>query len=128
MLALGSLALVLAYFLLPRMIADDPALLSLSRGAWVYFAPPAWFAGAVEMLTGQVGRQGIVLTLIAGVGSAAVVAAAMNTISMDYSKRISELASSSVTAEEEGVGESAKRRPFFRLGLSTLGSGEERAG
>jgi ABC-2 type transport system permease protein len=124
----ATLVLVLAYFLLPRMISEDPALLSLSRGAWVYFAPPAWFAGAVEVLTGQVGRQGVLLTLIAAAGSVAVVAAAMNTISMDYSKRISDLASSSVTAEEEGPGRRARRRPFYRLGLSTLGTGEERAG
>jgi hypothetical protein len=122
----ATLVLVLAYFLLPRMIEDDPMLLSFNRGAWVYVAPPAWFAGAVEFLSGIGSRQDVALALLA-VGSAAVViAAAMNTISLDYSRKISELTTSSVEEKERGAGR--RRRPFFRIGLASLSSGTERAG
>jgi hypothetical protein len=123
----ATLVLVLAYFLLPRMIEDDPTLLSFHRGAWVYTAPPAWFAGAVELLAGVGSPQGVRLALLA-VGSAAVViAAAMNTISLDYSRKISELTTSSVEATEQTDGR-RRRRPFFRIGLASLSSGTERAG
>ena len=122
-----TLVLVLAYFLLPKMIEDDPMVLSLNRGAWVYAAPPAWFAGSVELLTGTGGGQSVHLLLMAAVGSALVVAAAMNTISLDYSRKLSELTTSSVEAEERSDGR-ARRRPFFRLGLASLGTGTERAG
>ncbi len=122
-----TLVLVLAYFLLPRMIEDDPMLLSLHRGAWVYAAPPAWFAGSVELLAGTGSRQDVYLILMAAAGSALVIAAAMNTISLDYSRKISELMTSSVEAEERIDGR-VRRRPFFRLGLSSLGTGTERAG
>ncbi len=122
-----TLVLVLAYFLLPRMIEDDPMLLSLNRGAWVYAAPPAWFAGSVELLAGTGSRQDVYLILMAAAGSALVIAAAMNTISLDYSRKISELMTSSIEAEEHTDGR-VKRRPFFRLGLASLGTGTERAG
>jgi hypothetical protein len=56
-----------------------------------------------------------------------VIAAAMNTISLDYSRKISELMTSSVEAEEHTDGR-VRRRPFFRLGLASLGTGTERAG
>ena len=67
----ATLVLVLAYFLLPRMIEDDPTLLSFQRGAWVYAAPPAWFAGAVELLTGAHSSQGVHLALLAAVSAVA---------------------------------------------------------
>ncbi|MFH1690917.1 MAG: hypothetical protein ABIE42_11910 [Candidatus Eisenbacteria bacterium] len=123
----ATLVLVLAYFLLPRMIEDDPALLSFHRGAWVYAAPPAWFAGAVELLAGAGSRQDVHLALLAVASAAVVIAAAMNTISLDYSRKISELTTSPVEAEERTDGR-ARRRPFFRIGLASLGSGTERAG
>lgn len=123
----ASLVLVLAYFMLPRIIEDDPSLLSVSRGAWVYFAPPAWFAGTVELLTGAGGRQDAVVALLALAASAAVAVGAMHTISLDYSRRVSELTSSPQVAPATGSGR-ARRRPFFRMGLTTLGSGGERAG
>ena len=122
-----TLVLVLAYFLLPRMIEDDPMLLSLNRGAWVYAAPPAWFAGSVELLRGTGGSQSVHLLLMAAAGSALVIAAAMNTISLDYSRKISELTTSSIEAEERTDGR-VRRRPFFRLGLASLGTDTERAG
>jgi hypothetical protein len=125
----ATLILVLAYFLLPRMIEDDAALLTLSRGWWVYTAPPAWFAGAVELFSGVGSRQDVALALLAAASSAAVIAAAMNTISLDYSRKISELATSSVEIDEgDGSDARARRRPFFRLGLASLGTGTERAG
>jgi hypothetical protein len=122
-----TLVLVLAYFLLPRMIEDNPMLLSLNRGAWVYATPPAWFAGSVELLAGTGGSQDVYLILMAAAGSALVIAAAMSTISLDYSRKISELMTSSVEAEERIDGR-VRGRPFFRLGLSSLGTGTERAG
>jgi hypothetical protein len=51
----------------------------------------------------------------------------MNTISLDYSRKISELTTSSVEAEERSDGR-VRRRPFFRLGLASLATGTERAG
>ena len=122
-----TLVLVLAYFLLPRMIEDDPTLLSLNRGAWVYAAPPAWFAGSVELLSGVGSPQDVHLILMAALGSALVIAAAMNTISLDYSRKISELTTSPVETEEHAGGR-VRRRPFFRVGLASLGTGTERAG
>lgn len=123
----ATLVLVLAYFLLPRMIEDDPALLSFHRGAWVYAAPPAWFAGAVELLAGAGTRQDVYLALMAAASAAVVIAAAMNTISLDYSRKVSELTTSAVETEERADGR-ARRRPFFRIGLASLGTGTERAG
>lgn len=123
----ATLVLVMAYFLLPRMIEEDPQLLSLTRGPWVYVAPPAWYAGTVEFLSGIASPQGTALFLMAAISSVAVVAAAMNTISLEYSRRISELMSSSVEEDVSADGK-PRRRPFFRLGLISLGTGAERAG
>jgi len=125
----ATLVLVLAYFLLPRMIEDDPMLLSLTRGVWVYLAPPAWFAGAVELLSGASGRQDVQLALMAAGSSALVIAAAMNTISLDYSRKISELTTASVEVDAGSDADGRVRgRPFFRVGLALLSTGTERAG
>jgi hypothetical protein len=124
----ATLVLVLGYFLLPRLIEDDPALLSLSRGLWVYFTPPAWFAGAVELLAQGPAAQNVHLALIAAGAAALAITAAMNTISLDYSRRIADLASSSTEEAEPRSVVKSGRRPFFALGMSTLRSGEERAG
>jgi hypothetical protein len=123
----ATLVLVLGYFLLPRLIEEDAALLSLSRGAWVYFTPPAWFAGAVEFVAQGPQAQNLYLALIAVGAAFVVIASAMNTISLDYSRKISALVTSS--SEPEPVQRSRpRRRPFFALGMATLTSGEERAG
>ncbi len=123
--SLATLFIVLGYVLLPRFLAEDVTLSSVSRGPWIYAAPPAWYAGAVELGTGIDGGQSALLTLLAAVSAAALIGAAMNTISLEYSRRISELA----TASEKSVKEVArKRRSFGELGLKLCRSDEERAG
>jgi ABC-2 type transport system permease protein len=123
----ATLVLVMAYFLLPRLIEDDPHILSLTRGVWVYFTPPAWFAGAVQFLSGGRSAQDVALLELAVAASVAVIVAAMRTISLDYSRRISELMAQSEDEDVRADG-TPKRRPFYRLGLASLGTGAERAG
>ncbi len=121
---LSTLVIVFGYVLLPRVLAKDVMLLSVERGAWVYAVPPAWYAGAVELATGTGGRQSLALAGLAAVSAAALIWAAMNTVSLDYSRRISALA----TASAKAVKEAGRRKSLGRLGLPLCRTDEERAG
>ncbi len=121
---LSTLVIVFGYVLLPRVLAKDVMLISVERGAWVYAMAPAWFAGAVELAAGEAGRQTLVLAGAAVASAAALIWAAMNTISLDYSRRIAALA----TASAKAVEEAGRRRSLGRLGLPLCRTDEERAG
>ncbi len=124
--SLSTLVIVLGYVLLPRVLAEDVTVLSLDRGPWVYGAPPAWFAGAIELATSAGGGgQTAILTLLAAGSAVALIGGAMNTISLDYSRRIAELATTSAKAAEVA---GAPRRSFARLGIALCRTDEERAG
>ena len=121
-----TFVLVLGYIFLPRVLGGDVALLSVERGGWVYVAPPAWFAGAVELATGGGGTQSVVLALLAAAATFALVSAAGGTISLDYSRKLSELAAAPGRADEER--DRGHTRGFSRLGLALCRTDAERAG
>jgi hypothetical protein len=123
---IATVVLVLGYIFLPRALESDPTALAIQRGSWIFAVPPAWFAAVVELVTqGNVGSNAALAAL--AVGSTVVVAvAAANTISLDYSRRISELASTSKAAPAEA--RSIERRGTSRLGAILCRTDVERAG
>ncbi len=123
--ALATLLIVLGYVLLPRFLAEGGQVLTVTRGPWAFAAPPAWFAGAVELLTGSGGDQSVILTLLAAASSVALVAAALNMISLDYARKVSELATESA---EAATSAHRRRWSFAELGSVLLRSDEERVG
>lgn len=125
--AVATVALTLGYVFLPRMLAGDASMLSLERGNWVFLAPPAWFAGAIELMSGPHGRQDVFLALAAAGSAAALGVAAAGTISLEYSRRIAELASTAEQPRRSG----ARRRvsdALARVGGLVCRSDGERAG
>jgi ABC-2 type transport system permease protein len=122
----ATFVLVLGYIFLPRVLEGDVSLLAVERGGWVYAAPPAWFAGAVELATGGGGSQSVALALMALAATVALVAAASGTISLEYSRKLSELAASSGKAE--AADEARRSIGFSRFGLALCRTDAERAG
>lgn len=122
----ATFVLVLGYIFLPRVLEGDVSLLAVERGGWVYAAPPAWFAGAVELATGGGGSQSVALALMALAATVALVAAASGTISLEYSRKLSELAASSGKAE--AADEARRSVGFSRFGLALCRTDAERAG
>lgn len=125
--SLSTLALTLGYVLLPRMLAEDVTLLHVERGRWVFAAPPAWFAGAVELAIGRGGPQSIILAALAAASSAVLITLAMSVISLDYSRRISELAAAAPDPVRDSL-RPERARGYSRFGLRLCHSDEERAG
>lgn len=124
---IATVFLALGYIFLPRALESDPTLLTVQRGTWIFAVPPAWFAGAVELAaTGSV-AENIALALLAAASTAAVAVAAANTISLDYSRKISELASSAPAAKRD-EGKRVRRSRISRLGIAFCRTDEERAG
>ena len=122
----ATFVLVLGYIFLPRVLGGDIALLTVERGGWVYAAPPAWFAGAVELASGRGGGQNVVLALMALTATFALGATAASTISLEYSPKLSELAASSGKAET--AVETTRPAAFSRFGLALCRTDAERAG
>lgn len=123
---LATIVLALGYVALPNMIGRTESGFTLDRGLWIYLAPPAWFAGAVSMLTGGDTSQNALLTVFAAAFTVAAVGAAMNLISLDYSRRISELAAKSGSGPAEKTGRPGAA--FLKLGAAICRTDEERAG
>jgi len=125
--SVATLVLTFGYVLVPRMLMREGVVLEIAPGRWSWFVPPAWYAGAVAVAAGETTEQNGLLAALAVVSAAAVIAMALSLISLDYSRRISDLAaaSSDVSARED-------RRPvitrFGRLGRLLCRTDEERAG
>lgn len=120
-----TFVLVLGYIFLPRVLGGDVAILTIERGGWVYAAPPAWFAGAVELTAGG-GRQSALLALMALVSTVALILLAGNTISLEYSRKLSELAAA--PGRPERPREATRPEGFTRFGLALCRTDAERAG
>lgn len=124
----ATLVLTLGYVFLPQLIGSDMKALTLKRGAWMYWAPPAWFAGGAEFLSGAgVPGDGLMLGL-ALAASALVFAVAGRTVSLDYARRIGELASQAPPPDST---RGWAARPWDRLsayGIVFCRSDAERAG
>ncbi|MBD3366612.1 MAG: hypothetical protein GF405_00390 [Candidatus Eisenbacteria bacterium] len=122
----ATLVLTMGYVFLPRMLADDPTLISIARGGWLFAAPPAWYAAVVDLASGGAPAQSALLAALAGISSALVLGLALPTISLGYAGRLAELASTApgeVQTPERRQG--ASRFPLGRLVCSGDG---ERAG
>lgn len=88
----ATVVLTLGYVFLPQLIGSDMRALTVERGAWMYWTPPAWFAGGTELLSGT-GVPGDWLLLALALGASALVfTVAGRTISLDYARRIGDLA------------------------------------
>jgi len=122
---LATIVLALGYVALPNMIGRTGGF-AVERGTWTYAAPPAWFAGAVNLLAGDGVPQDGLLTVLAAAFTVAAVGAAMNVISLDYSRRISELASKSGSTPPKRAGRASAA--LLRLGAAVCRTDEERAG
>ena len=124
----ATLALTLGYVFLPQLIGGNMRALAVERGAWMYWAPPAWFAGAASYVSGAGLPGDGLLALIAFVASVLVFGVAARTISLDYSRRIGEVATQ---APESGADSGAARGAWDRLrgyGIAFCRTEAERAG
>jgi len=124
----ATFVLVLGYVFLPRALGGEAALPTIHRGAWVFVAPPAWFAATAHLVTGESTAQDGLLAVIALAATVAIVAAAANTISLDYSRKLAELAAASRQAETPTSTARRRRNPFGALGLRLCRNDAERAG
>lgn len=95
----ATLVLTLGYVFLPQLIGSNAAALTLKRGAWMYWTPPAWFAGGAELLSGAGVRGDAGMLGLALAFSVLVFAAAGRTVSLDYARRIGELAAQAPPAD-----------------------------
>ncbi len=123
----ATLVLTFGYVLVPRMLMREGVVLEISQGRWMWFAPPAWYAGAVELAAGTPGTHNIVFTTMALGSAAAVIAMALSLVSLDYSRRIAELAATSPDVASDEHGNRVSTR-FGLIGRSLCRTDEERAG
>ena len=122
----ATLVLTMGYVFLPRMLAEDPTLISIRRGGWLFAAPPAWYAAVVDMSAGGGIYENALLASAAGISSALLLGIAMSTISLSYAGRLSELASSS--PREQNVKRRTSSRGGFPVGRLVCSGGSEMAG
>ncbi|MCD4690600.1 hypothetical protein K8S17_03985 [bacterium] len=125
--SIATLVLTFAYILVPRMLLREGITLEVTRGVWTYFVPPAWYAGAIELVAGSTRTPNALFTVLAFGSAAAVIAAALSLVSLDYSRRIAELA----TASSDVSREERAHKVSSRLGLigrAFCRGDEERAG
>jgi ABC-2 type transport system permease protein len=123
----ATFVLVLGYVFLPRALAGDATVPYVQRGDWVFAAPPAWFAAATQLALGSGTAQDALLSLMALGATVAIILAAANTISLDYSRKLSELAASSRESETTRTAKGFVG-PLRRLGLRLCRTDAERAG
>jgi len=122
----ATLVLTMGYVFLPRMLADDPTLISITRGGWLFAAPPAWYAAVVDMAAGEGPPQNTLLAGMAAVSSVLVLGFALTTISLGYAGRLAELASA--TPRETPASQRARRPTRFSLGRLVCSTDGEMAG
>jgi hypothetical protein len=111
----ATVVLVLGYIFLPRALESDPTALTIQRGWWIFAVPPAWFAAVVELLTKGSVAGNVPLAALAAASTAVVAVAAANTISLDYSRRLAELASSAGPTSRKEEERSIRSRGASRL-------------
>jgi ABC-2 type transport system permease protein len=123
----ATVVLVLGYIFLPRALESDPTALTVQRGWWIFVVPPAWFAGAVELAASGTVAGNASLALLALASTVAVGVGAANTISLDYSRQLAELASAAAPARREEP-RTTGRRGISRIGTALCRTDVERAG
>ncbi len=123
----ATLALTFGYVLIPRMLIREHVFISIEKGLWVWFAPPAWYAAGVELSVGLGDSRNLTLALLAIVSAAVVIHAALTMISLEYSRSISELAGSSAEDTVE-VDQRRLQTRFAAFGVFFCRNDEERAG
>jgi hypothetical protein len=122
----ATLVLTMGYVFLPRMLAEDPTLISIRRGGWLFAAPPAWYAAVVDLAAGAAPPQSVLLAALAGISSAVLLGLALTTISLGYAGRLSELASSAPKEQPVRTRSSGRRR--FAIGRLVSSNDSELAG
>ncbi len=125
--SLATVALTFGYVLLPRMLIRENVTVAIEKGRWIWFAPPAWYAGGVELSVGLGDSRNLILALMAIVSAILVIHAALTMISLEYSRSIAELAESS-TEETIRKDRRTLRTRFATLGIMFCRNDEERAG
>jgi len=123
----ATLVLTFGYVLVPRMLMREGVALEISQGRWTWFVPPAWYASTVDLAAGNPGTHNLLFAVMALGSAAAVIAMALSLVSLDYSRRIAELASTSpdVVSEDRG---SRMSTLLGLVGRSMCRTDEERAG
>ncbi len=123
----ATFALTFGYVLIPRMLIREDVSISIEKGSWVWFAPPAWYAGGVELSVGLGDSRNLTLALLAVASAVIVIHAALTMISLEYSRSIAELADSSTKATVRKDQKRLRTR-FAALGVVFCRNDEERAG
>lgn len=123
----ATVVLVLGYIFLPRALEGDPTALTLGRGWWIFLVPPAWFAGAVELATAGTVAGNASLALLALASTVAIAIGAANTISLDHSSKVAELAAAPAPTRPEERRETTRWRMSW-LAAALCRTDVERAG
>ncbi len=123
----ATLVLTFGYVLVPRMLMREGVALEISQGRWVWFVPPAWYAGTVELAAGNPGTHNVIFLLMALGSAGAVITLALSLISLDYSRRIAELAATSPNIASDRRGSRVSTR-LGLIGRALCRTDEERAG
>ncbi len=122
-----TLVLTFGYVLVPRMLMREGITIEIAPGAWTWFTPPAWYAGALELAAGGVSARALGLAGMSVASTILLLALALSLISLDYSRRIAELSSSSSDIRSDRRG-NRLARGFDVIGRWSCRSDEERAG
>jgi hypothetical protein len=124
---LATLALTFGYVLLPRMLIKEDVTVVIEKGPWIWFAPPAWYAGGVELSVGLGDSRNLILALLAIASAVVVIHTALTMISLEYSRSIGQLTESS---PEETIRKDRRklRTRFAALGIVFCRNDEEKAG
>ncbi len=70
-------------------------------GIWIYFAPPAYFAGLIEVLYGSLHPENWILAALGAIFSVAILGFATRNLSLNYAQTIYKLSQTSRVHEKE---------------------------
>ncbi len=87
------------------------------QGKWLYWAPPAWFAGAVQICLGRAAPKDYLLGAEALIASILLCVVAFRKISLQYSHRIANLQAGSA---EKSVSEKKRSKAVKAFHVSAL--------
>ncbi len=83
--------LFISYQVIPRLTREFLLNDSEMSGIWLYFIPPSWFAGSVQVLTGLGGSMDIRLSFMAVVVTLGLVLFSFRRFSLQYAHHVSNL-------------------------------------
>jgi ABC-2 type transport system permease protein len=100
-----AIAVVLSGQILPQMIGHTRTVATLSTGAWwMFFLPPAWFAGFDDAFAGAASIRSLALAAIALVATAAVIYFAYSKLAQDYATGLQTIAESAPSPRTKRTG------------------------